>query len=194
MVVFDFDASLLKWDLLALGGPFPDDEGWGGDHEKHYATIHSADINGDGKDELLGRAVAGMEAWGFDAASNRWVQGASNGPFPDAIGWDDAKHYITIHSADLDGDGRHELLGRAVAGMEVWRFDYSSLKWDQVATDGPFPDNIGWNDKKHYATIHSGDFDGDGRDELLGRAYVGLEVWRFDPVINNWMHVCTLPK
>jgi hypothetical protein len=119
--------------VVAWSGPFPDTDRWG-DYEKHYATIHSGDIDGDRRDELLGRAIVGMAAWRFNPASNSWKLVIPNGPFPDSDGWDHEKNYATIHSADIDGDGRDELLGRANAGMEVWRFDAYSSKWERVCT------------------------------------------------------------
>jgi hypothetical protein len=189
MYVFRYNAASNSWDMVASNGPFRDAEGY--DEAKYYATIHSADIDGDGKDELLGRGLDGMYVFRYNAASNSWDMVASNGPFPDALGWDDAKHYATIHSADINGDGRDELLGRAVAGMEAWGFDAASNSWVKGASGGPFPDALGWDDAKHYATIHSGDFDGDGRDELMGRAVVGMEVWRFNAAWLKWDLVCT---
>jgi hypothetical protein len=60
------------------------------------------------------------------------------------------------------------LLGRGIRAMEAWRF--ASGSWTREADGGPFADGTGWDDDpRYYATIHSGDIDGDGVDELLGR-------------------------
>jgi hypothetical protein len=131
MFAYDYiDGS--GWVLKAGPGPFPNAEGW--DYEKNYATIHSADIDGDGKAELLGRRNAGMVAYDFNGTS--WVLKAGPGPFPDAEGWDEAKYYATIHSADIDGDEVDELLARGAAGMVAYRLHGTS--WELVAGDGPF--------------------------------------------------------
>jgi hypothetical protein len=37
----------------------------------------------------------------------------------DAAGWDDPSKYSTIQLADVNGDGRDELLGRGDAGLEI---------------------------------------------------------------------------
>jgi len=58
-----WDATIERdaWDPVAFGGPFSNADYWGGsDGADKYRTIHSADIDGDGIDELLGRADAGM--------------------------------------------------------------------------------------------------------------------------------------
>jgi hypothetical protein len=72
-----------------------------------------------------------MEAWRFNAASNTWEDPSFGGPFKDENGWGAEKHYATIHSGDIDGDGVDELLGRAVAGMEAWRFSDTPGAWDE---------------------------------------------------------------
>jgi hypothetical protein len=62
--------------------------------------------------------------------------------------------------------------------MQAYRFNGSG--WDPVADGGPFPDVDGWDAPQHYFTIHSGDIDGDGVDELLARAADGMQAWRFN--------------
>jgi len=37
-----------------------------------YSTIQLGDVNGDGKDELLGRGDAGIEIWTFDTSVGQW--------------------------------------------------------------------------------------------------------------------------
>ena len=120
------------------------------DDGRYFTTIHSGDIDGDGVDELLARSPNGVVAWRFNADYNRWDWLAVGGPFKDATGWDGAEHYATIHSADIDGDGVDELLGRWAEGMEAYRFNGTG--WDQVARAGPFPDATGWNSAEYYAT------------------------------------------
>jgi hypothetical protein len=178
MEAYRFDTNTGSWDPVAGNGPFPNAEGW--DNAKHYATIHSADMDGDGVDELLGRRLDGMVACRFNTGSSSWDPLAWGGPFRDAASWADAKYYATIHSADIDGDGVDELLGRYVVGMDAWRFNATSEKWEQVAWHGPFPDNDGWDEAQYYATIHSADIDGDGVEELLGRGASGMVAYRFD--------------
>ena len=44
----------------------------------------------------------------------------------------------------------------------------------------------GWSDPSQYSTIQLADFNGDGRDELLGRSDAGLEIYRFDTTLGQW--------
>jgi hypothetical protein len=166
------------WQSVAGGGPFTDAQGW--DQPQYYETIHSGDIDGDGVDELLGRAIDGMSTYRFNGTG--WDHVAGGGPFPDENDWDWPQYYATIHSADIDGDGVDELLARAADGMQAYRFNGTG--WDQVAGGGPFPDEDDWDWPQYYATIHSGDIDGDGVDELLARAADGMQAYRFNG--NDW--------
>jgi hypothetical protein len=84
----------------------------------------------------------------------------------DAAGWDDPSKYSTIQLADVNGDGKDELLGRGDSGLEIWKFDTSMGQWRpqvdanavrQVLTDfrSPLPsgDALGWKQPQYYSTI-----------------------------------------
>jgi hypothetical protein len=81
----------------------------------------------------------------------------------DAAGWTDPSKYSTIQLADVNGDGKDELLGRGDAGIEIWTFDTSVGQWrpqlnanalPQVLTDfhSPHPtdDTLGWRQHEYY--------------------------------------------
>ena len=54
--------------------------------------------------------------------------------------WDKTRFYSTIQTADIDGDGAAELLARASAGIETYKWNGSS--WGQLASASP-----SWSDK-----------------------------------------------
>jgi hypothetical protein len=55
----------------------------------------------------------------------------------DAGGWTDPSQYSTIQLADLNGDGRDELIGRNDEGLEIWWFDTTFGQWrPQVDANG----------------------------------------------------------
>ncbi len=74
-------------------------------------------------------------------------------------------------SSDLDGDGAADVCGRAAAGIRC------RLAADEFTLDviGPeWSDAAGWDDPSNYATLRTGDIDGDGRADLCGRADDGV--------------------
>ena len=173
--------------------PFTDLTGW--NDPKYFPTIQSSDINGDGQAELLGRSSCGMDTWHLNPAMGAWYKIASCSPaWGDAEGWGIEQYYGTIQTGDVDGDGQAELLGRSVCGMETWHFNASSNTWDSSASCSPaWGDAEGWGVEQYYGTIQTGDVDGDGQAELLGRSSCGMETWRFNASSNTWVSVtsCT---
>jgi hypothetical protein len=112
----------------------------------------------------------------------------------DAAGWTDPSQYSTIQLADINGDGRDELLGRSDAGLEVWEFDTTLGQWrpqvdaqdrPQVMTDfrSPLPSETGpnWNQPQYYSTIQTSDLDGDGSAEVIARFPAGIGIYEYFP-------------
>ena len=182
---YEFDPAANAWAALPNGPALSDANGW--DQPQYYTTIQTADLDGDGSDELLARAAAGIRAYEFDPATNAWAA-LPNGPnWDNATGWDDPQYYTTIQTGDLDGDGRDELLARAPAGIWAYEFDPVANAWVKLP-DGPnWDDATGWGNPQYYTTIQTGDLDGDGRDELLARAAAGILAYEFDPATNAWV-------
>jgi hypothetical protein len=81
---------------------------------QYYTTIQLGDLDGDGKDELIGREGSGIAVHQFDPVSGQWqpVLAADGtilrGPFSDKDGWDQPQYYLTIQLADIDGDRKKE--------------------------------------------------------------------------------------
>ena len=186
----DLNGDLVDEQIAAYvaSGPFPNSSGWTA--AQYYKTIQTADIDGDGQAELLARSPCGMDTWDFDKLGSSWEPTSTcNPPWSDANGWDDPKYYSTIQTADIDRDGRAELLARAHTGMVTWRFNVSSNTWESVVESiPPWSDDNGWGGQEHYSTIQTADVDGDGQAELLARGAAGMETWRFN-VSNTWESV-----
>jgi len=75
--------------------------GW--DQPQYYATIQLADIDGDGRPELIARGPGGILVNHFDTATNSWVANHPGPPLSDVAHWDEPQYYTTIHLADIDG-------------------------------------------------------------------------------------------
>mgnify|MGYP001825499872 CR=1 FL=1 len=121
-----------RWELVPASGlGMGNDEGW--DLPEHYSAIQTGDIDGDGAAELLARYGDGLHAFRFNTDSQDWDDvPASPLGMGNAEGWDQAEHYSTIQTGDIDGDGAAELLERYGDGLHVFRFNTGSQDWDDV--------------------------------------------------------------
>jgi hypothetical protein len=144
-----------------------------------YSTIQLADLNGDGRDELIGRNDQGLEIWWFDTSVGQWrPQVDANGvpqvltdfrsPLPSetpATDWTKPEYYSTIQAANIDGHPGDEILARFSDGMHVYKYfppagsrNIDGGSWRQIGTGGPFSDADGYNDPSLYPTIHAAQF------------------------------------
>lgn len=147
-----------------------------------YLTIQTADVNGDGDDELLGRSSQGLELHEFDVESGQWIE------MPDGDGidladdqnYDLAIYYSVIQAADFVGDRAEELLVRTQAGMQVWSYDRDAHVWTPL-TQGLGMMVGNWDMAKYRDTIQADDVDGDGDAELLGRGELGMLTAALEP-------------
>ena len=165
--------------------------GWS--QPQYYATIQLADIDGDGRAELIGRGPGGILVNYFDTETESWVGKRAGPPLNDAARWDQPRYYTTIRFADIDGNGQAELVVRGAGGIEVWRYDPHADNWKELASGGPFSDNSSdgthWNQPQYYTTIHLADLDGDGRAELVARGSDGLHAYLYEERTHSWLEL-----
>jgi hypothetical protein len=169
--VEQFDAHVGQWRLLGSseGGvalDLSDRDGWS--RPSQYATIQTADLNGDGEYELLARAADGVHVYRWNAGTDTFTD-ISKPPrlFSDAAGGEDPSVYETIQTADLLGDGHAEILGRTSAGIEYARWNDQSGHFEDVTQTGIAPDAHGGKNPSLYKTIQTGDLNGDGKADLM---------------------------
>jgi len=87
---------------------------------------------------LTGASLLGTRVPSALARASRRLQGGSACPsfppqFPlwgDGGGWDQPQYYSTIQLADIDGDGRADLLARGPGGIIAYVFDTSVGQWE----------------------------------------------------------------
>jgi hypothetical protein len=125
-----------------------------------WRDVKAADMNGDGKADIVGRAVFG----GFPVSQWWLAQTRLNAPndyvgdvsalalWVEPVGWD-------VVIADTDGDGADEILGRTIYGE--W--------WQASKQLGLNTARLGRWDFTAWLTTLAGDVDGDGKDDLIGR-------------------------
>lgn len=121
-----------------------------------WTDARVGDFNGDGRDDILGRSgkkiyvsLSGpsglaMSAWGEWSANNTWLN-------------------VTV--GDFDNDGKDDLLGRVASTGEWYVAEsdgtkFSTVPWGKWPLVTPDP----------FAQVLVGDFNGDGRDDVAGRA------------------------
>jgi len=156
---------------VITGPGWSDAGGWG--EISHYGTIRFGDINGDGKADVCARAAVGMVC--ALSTGNGFAPTFEGPAWSNANGWNQLKHWSTIRMADIDGDGRADLCGRAVAGVVCHRSTGSGFG-PQLA--GPeLSDSAGWDDWTNYMTIQMADVNGDGKTDLCARGNAGLRCY-----------------
>ena len=175
MIVQSWDATNGLWTSLSESGPFSDAGDW--NKEEYYATIQTADIDGDGSAELIARSSVGIDT--YEWSGSGWTQLATGVPdFGDAGDWKKKEYYSTIQTGDIDGDGSAEMLARSTNGIETYK--WSGSTWNRVdSKNPPWSDKEGWEKHRYYSTIQLGDIDGDGAAELLGRGGSGMDTYRW---------------
>jgi hypothetical protein len=181
--VWDLDRSRL-WAGWPAGTEMTDGGNWL--QPQYYSTIQCADIDGDGRAELLARGARGIVVYRFEPSTRQWVQLPDGPALSDAGGWYLPQYRSTIRCADIDGDGRAELLARGAAGIQAYKCDPTTHAWAQLPNGPELSDAAGWSNQQYYATIQYADVDGDGRAELVARGSAGIHVYRCDPASHTW--------
>ena len=146
------------------------------DKPQYWQTVQTGDVDGNGGAELLARGAGGLHTFRWAAG---WQEaGPTLAALSDSQGYDKPDRYRTIQTGDLDGDRKVELIARVAAGIDVYRREGSG--WTKLASATPALADDPWAEAQHYATIQTGDTDGDGHAELLGRGSFGMRTFAWD--------------
>jgi hypothetical protein len=148
--------------------------GW--EVSKHPRSL--ADVNGDGKADIIGFGDDGVfvalstgtefsyrQAWYTSSQSTFCVNG----------GWDVAKHPRTV--ADVNGDGKADIVGFGNDGVFVALSTGSGFAYRQpwyTSSQSTFCVNGGWDVVKHPRTV--ADVNGDGKADIVGFGNDGVFV------------------
>ncbi len=125
-----------------------------------FSDIVAGDFNGDGRDDVAGRASTGT-----------WVVGLSNGTgFTNrAFGaWSTTAGFGNVLVGDFDDDGRDDIAGVSSGGR--WVVGISLGTRFEMTNFGIWSTTAGFQD------IGSGDFDGDGRTDIAAMSRGGSLV------------------
>ena len=120
--------DLIVWLGDGKGGFTPFNQGL--PTELHYRSVAFADLNGDGRDDL----VASITGFGKDGMMALKAFLSELDGFRDmSQGLPDKEGYLAVAAGDLDGDGLPEIVaGTAAGGLKV--FSLKDGKWRKMAT------------------------------------------------------------
>ena len=148
--------------------------GAGGWSSQDLYPRHIADVNGDGRSDIVGFGQAGVLV-SFGAANGTFSNaGLVVSNFGQASGWSSDNSFHR-ELADVNGDGRADIVGFGIAGTLV-----SLAKADGTFSNpgtgvANFGANQGWSTQNAFART-VGDVNGDGKADLIGFGYAGTLV------------------
>ncbi len=153
---------------------FSDGAGWSA--PQYGTTMQFADVNGDGKADVCGRGlsgvVCGLSTGNAFSRVNLW---SFRNDFSNALGWDASQSYYgSIRLADINGDGKADVCGRAQTGI---RCGYSTGSHFSVATtlfDSDFTNPAGYQAVQYGSTLQFGVLSADAKSGLCMRGISGV--------------------
>jgi glucose/arabinose dehydrogenase len=159
-------ADFLKQGSATVGAPGAD-----------WHLLGADDFDGDRKGDLLWRTDGGaLAVWEMNGTQIKAADYLKNGST--VVGTPGADWHIA-GTGDFDGDGQADLLWRTDAGvLAIWEMNGTQIKAADYIKIGsaavPAP-GADWHIQS------TGDYDGDGRDDLLWRTDAGaLAVWKMN--------------
>ena len=129
------------------------------------------DYDGDERDDLVGRD-AGGNLVGLHSTGTQleWVGVIAGTGYSDAAGWGSGNRFYPM---DYDGDGDDDLVTRnASGGFAVLRAERTHMTYHEIAFTN-LSDGNGWNTANRFFVM---DYDGDGKQDLVGRDATGALV------------------
>ena len=161
------------FDRRIEGPRWSDASGWG--VAKHYGTIRMGDLDGDRRADVCARSASVVDCW---LSNGDGFPTRIEGPRWSGGGWGSMSLWSTIRLVDYDGDGLSDLCARDTEALKCARGTGSGFEAEVVVA--ALSDASGWADRSNYATLRTGDIDGDGRGDLCLRANAEVYCWSWD--------------
>jgi hypothetical protein len=154
---------------------FTDAAGWG--VASSTRTLRLADVNGDGKADVCLRGSAGVRC-AISSGSSAFTDAhlwSFRAEWSDAEGWGaSAGRYASLDLADVNGDGKADLCGRAATGLVCAISNGAGFETAAPVLPTQFTDALGWSSEQYGASLRLGDLNADGRADVCGRDSAGL--------------------
>jgi VCBS repeat-containing protein len=142
-----------------------------------WHVLGAADFDGDGKSDLLWRTDSGALAiWEMNGTQ---IKGADYTKLGSANVGIPAADWHIVGTGDFDGDGRSDLLWQTDSGaLAIWEMNGTQIKAADYLKIGGSNVGIPGHD---WHVIGTGDFDGDGKGDLLWQTDSGaLAIWEMN--------------
>jgi hypothetical protein len=142
-----------------------------------WHIVDTGDFDGDGRSDILWRTDGGAAAiWEMDG---NHVKAADYTRFGSTAVGAPGADWHQLGAADFDGDGKSDILWRTDSGaLAIWEMDGTHIKAADFIRNGSTAVGAPAADWK---MVGVGDFDGDGRNDLLWETGGGaLAVWQMD--------------
>jgi hypothetical protein len=152
-------------------GNFGQASGWSSDNQFHREV---ADVNGDGRADIIGFGYAGtlVSFAKADGTFTTPVTGIAN--FGTNQGWATQDGFART-TGDVNGDGKADLIGFGYAGTLVSLGNGDGTFQDIKLGIADFGVQQGWtSDNSFHRTV--ADVNGDGADDIIGFGYAGALV------------------
>ena len=168
----DLVVSLLSDDVVAGSARLQSDV-WGTWSDIYtWSDIQVGDFNGDGRDDLIGRAEENGN-WYIAYSDGQRFETDRVGRISTRFEWTDAV------VGDFDGKGSDDIAVRNAANGEWWVGFSSPTRTaggiDRVELQNTYLGS--WSPKVEWDDVQTGDFNGDGRVDILGRVASSNELW-----------------
>jgi len=161
------NGAISNWLGTANGGWFDNYANGGTSAPTSWHIAGTGDFNGDGRDDLLLRNDNGAVTSWLGTANGGWFDNYLNAGTSAPTSWHIAA------TGDFNGDGRDDILFRNDNG--------AITSWLGTANGGWFDNyqNAGTSAPTSWHIVGTGDFNGDGRDDILLRNDNGA--------VTNWL-------
>jgi hypothetical protein len=128
-----------------------------------WVDVHTGDFNGDGKTDIVGRALETGQWWVAQSTGSSFVNRLWTT-------WSPAVTWVDVKVGDFNGDGKADITGRTLEGGQ-W--------WTGLSTGSSFTTSLWatWSTAVTWVDVNVGDFDGDGKADITGRTLQGGHWW-----------------
>ena len=150
-------------DYFIASYNFDEDSGW---TSQNFFTREVADVNGDGRADIVGFTSNGAWVALGQANGTFGTEFHASSYFGHSQGWIN-QNSVTRMLGDVNGDGRADIVGFTSNGAWVALGQGNGTFGSVFHASGDFGHNLGWDNQNSLPRL-LGDVNGDGRDDIVG--------------------------